>query len=41
MTKMAQFERDMDAAFRESVIQAVVQLHKKTVVLVYDLLIDQ
>ena len=40
MTDIAVFERQMDAAFREAVIKPVVALHKRTVVLVYDALID-
>lgn len=40
MTNMAQFEREMDKAFREAVIKPVVALHKKTVVLIYDALLD-
>ena len=40
MTNMATFERQMDRAFREAVIKPVVKLHKMTVVLVYDAIID-
>ena len=40
MTDMAQFERDMNEAFREAVIKPVVKLHKKTIVLIYDALLE-
>ena len=40
MTKIAHFERAMDTAFREAVIEPVVRLHKVTVTLVYDALLD-
>lgn len=40
MTDMAQFERDMDKAFREAVIKPVVRLHKITITLIYDALLQ-
>lgn len=40
MTDMVQFERDMDKAFREAVVKPVVKLHKITIELIYDALIQ-